>query len=428
MDLELDRHALDAKLDLNLNVASVHVNETFGDERETSVEVVVADCSTSPLQARLGLRARIDVDDLVEEPLGRGKATNLNEQRGCSQPQHVGVRAVGARGSDLEVGGQLTGLLGSLSRLECSLVGELSLTRGGKMARRLARVVDQPRCSGVKQSALVPAEPAGHDLGEQRMAERDRPVDYSEKTGRDELLRNGERRCIERPAEHGEQPQRLARFGRESANARGKRELQALGRLIRRRELLEEQRVAAGPSGDPLDECETEIGSQPPNHRGRVRRFERLDLHQLESRLPELGDESFRLRTDSAHGRNERHLPDEERDGLSRLGIRPVEVVEEQHRVAHGIEQLPCDVGRVCPSRLAAERATQREVGQPRQRRERAGPNELQSAGCGRSSDQGGLADACLAVDDDGPAVGEERLEPPQLRLPPDEHGSHHRF
>ena len=72
-----------------------------------------------------------------------------------------------------------------------------------------------------------------------------------------------------------------------------------------------------------------------------------------------------------------------------------------------------------------AERAAQRQIRHPRQRGQRTRLDEIKAAVGGGSSHERGLADTRFAVDEDGPAPGDERPELLQLRLPPDEHVFH---
>jgi hypothetical protein len=229
---------------------------------------------------------------------------------------------------------ELTRPLGRVGGLEGPFVGELALTSSRMVPGRFARVPHQARSAGVEQPALFLVEPSGDDLGEQRVPECDRAVDDVEHACRHESLGLGQLRCRERPADHRQQSERRARFGSQRTQARGERQLQALGRLARGRQLLQEQWIAAGARRYAVDECGCEIGPEPPDQGDSVSPLERLELKQLEAVGAERIREGHGVRADRAHGRDERRLADEKRNRLARLRVRPLEIVEEESRAS----------------------------------------------------------------------------------------------
>jgi hypothetical protein len=318
--------------------------------------------------------------------------------------------------------GELPGPLGRVGRLERPLVGELALTGCRMVPCSFSRVPHEARSAGVEQPALVVAEPARDDLGEQRVAERDRAVDDVEQTRRHECRGVGQLRRVERPADHREQSERRARLGSERAQAGGERQLQALGRLARGRQLLQEQWIAAGASRHAVDERGCEIRSEPSDQCGSVALLEWLELKQLEAGGGERIRQRHRFGAELAHCCDETRLADEERNRRVCLRVRPLEIVEEEGRTSQRLNELPCHERGVGAFRLVAEDAPQRQIGQPRERGERARLMELEIRIGGGGAYERRLADSGLAADDDRPAPGEEHLELPQLRLPPDEH------
>ena len=323
---------------------------------------------------------------------------------------------------------KLAGLLRDLRCFERSLVRERPLACSSMMARGLARVVDNSRCAGVKRTSLAVAEPAGDDLGEQRVAKREiapsttrtRPVATSSSaTGTADASSGRPSRA--RSPESGASSRRAARMRAASASSR-----LSVG--------SSEPASSSSSNGfPPRADCQTFGEHRPRSGLSRRTRVaaasessgSRSDA--LEARVLELADEGRGLCADPADGRDDRSLACEEWDGLACLSVRPLEIVEQQNRLADRFDQLARDVRRIGAVRLATECAAKRQIGEPRERRQRPGLDELQLGGFDRSPDESGLAHTCLAVDDDRPTLGKQGREQPQLRLPPDEHGSHHR-
>lgn len=185
-------------------------------------------------------------------------------------------------------------------------------------------------------------------------------------------------------------------------------------------QLLDEQRVAAGLSGDPAGPLRTDIRVRPPSEGDRGLRRQRLQV-QVAPADPEQGLEDglacVRVGPDR---RDQRDPPDQALDDRDGAGIRPLEVVHEQDVRADGALDLLGSPVRV-PVQVQVRRPGEGQVWHPGQRREAAALEAPALHPIRGGSDEARLADAGLARDDQRP-VGRQRLaDGGDLRVSPDQ-------
>jgi hypothetical protein len=190
-----------------------------------------------------------------------GVVVRLLERTGGAEPQLVLVRSRGVRGRHREVPGPLGRPARRLGRTHRRGERPVGLARECEVPGGLAVVLGEPGDAPVQDAALSIVQGRNRHLAEQAVPQLDAAPAGEHQVGIEQALDGGvaERVRTHRPTTERQQPERLAPGVVEPAQPGFQREAQRRRRFSGAGELVQQQRVSAGPRDELVLTAAAEI-------------------------------------------------------------------------------------------------------------------------------------------------------------------------